>query len=111
MPCQVLNDLFFGFRNKTEAPAITEYATYGADRKCARVPERAEPAGAGIKFGKALFAPGEMVEFLFSCVLHLGFNFGVARYSSMPLIQALCRNFSGVVNPHEACCVLFLSPA
>jgi hypothetical protein len=51
---QVFADLAFRLRNEAEAPAVTENAARCADRKCARVPDRAQPARRFAEFRKTL---------------------------------------------------------
>ncbi len=108
MAGQVRTDLPFRFGDKAQTPSITEYAACCADRECASVPNRTEQARAGIKLGKALLAPGQVIEFFIGSPLHLICDSRIAGDDRVSLVQALGGNFAGVVNTHQASHMRFL---
>lgn len=98
-------NLFFGLCDKSETPAIPQHAADSADRKRASVPDRTEATRAGLEFSESLFAPGKVIEFLIRRTLHLLFGFAIPRNRGMALIQALCGNFTSVIDAHQSGCM------
>ncbi len=58
---------------------------------------------------ESLLTPGEMIEFLSSCVLHLRFDRAVPCDRRVALVQRLRRDLAGVIHAHQAGGVRFLA--
>ncbi len=106
---EMCTDLFLGLLDKAEAPFVAENAAGGADRKGACVPDGRQPADFFAEFVDALFAPGEMVEFLVGRFLQLRFDRLVPRNRRVPLVKALGGDFPGVIDPHQPGRVCFFA--
>ena len=98
----MVTHLALGLCNEPEAPLVTEHAAGSADGKGAGVPERAEPTRDLSQFVEALLAPGQVIELLIGGLLHLRLDSAVPGNSSMALVERLCGNFTGMIDPHQA---------
>jgi len=107
----VSTHLFFGFGDKSEAPFVAEQPAGCANRERAGVPDRTQCARALVEFVEALFAPRQVIKLLFGGAVHLFFDSWVPRNHGVALIESLCRNFTGMVDSHEAggMCPLFIA--
>ncbi len=101
-------DLLLGLRDETEAPPIAEHTACGANRECARLPDRAQATRARVEFREPLFTPGQVVELLVCRALHLFFGGGITRHCRVALVEALGGNFTRVIDAHEAGSMSFL---
>ena len=58
-------DLSLGFGQKTQIPAIVQFARHHADRQCAHIPERIQEAFTPPQLFDAPLSPGQMLVFFF----------------------------------------------
>ena len=99
---KVIADLTFGFSNEAKTPFIAQGTADSADRECARIPDRAESTRLLAQFLKSLFAPGQMIEFLVSGLLHLLLYIAITRNNRVALIEALGCDLAGMIDAHQA---------
>ena len=98
---EVCANLALGFGNETQAPFVAQQAARRADCVGAGVPDRTQATRFLAELLNALFAPGQVIEFLRGSVLHLLLNSLVASDRRVTLIQGLRSNFAGMVHAHE----------
>ena len=108
MTIEVRANLALSFRNKSEAPLVTEQSACSTDSVGAGVPQGSQSAPLMAQFDDPLLAPGQMITFLVRRLLHLRLDILVSRDSRMRLVQGLRRDFASVIDPHKSGCVGFL---
>src|SRR6185312_14359132 len=94
-------DLALRLGHEAAACTISERGGKSADRKRACIPEGVQTAGARAELGEARFAPGEMIGFLARRREKPGAGLLGSRRQSLPVVEGLSGDLSGMVDAHE----------
>jgi len=95
-------DLPLRFRHESEACPIAEKPGKRPDRDGSCVPQRIEQGRARTQLIEPVPTPGEVVAFFSRGVPQRGPGFRPAGRECLALVEALGRDFPGVIDPHEA---------
>ena len=94
-------DLRFRLLNEAKAASITGEGGNGAEHEAAGVPQRRQSTGCAAEFGDPLFAPREVIVFLFCCCEQMITRLRRAREYGLTVVEGLRCNFTGMVDTHQ----------
>lgn len=94
-------DLFFGLRHESETHAIAAETRDGTDGNRTRVPERIQQGRARTQLFQTVAAPGQVIAFFVGRVAECNTRLGGPGREGLALIEALGRDFPGVIDSHQ----------
>lgn len=103
-------NLALGFGDEPEADGIAGESSHRPDQYGAAIPEGPEYAGFGPQIAQSLSAPDEMIALFTSGAEQKRTYRGVGGNQSLAVIQRLGRDFTGVIDAHQARRMAFFGP-